>query len=226
MPNIIFVTGTDTGIGKTTISVALLHSLNQQGFTTIGLKPIAAGSLFLNEKYWNEDALALQEAASIPLPYSAVNPFTLHEPLAPHIAAARQSTTLNVSDLVRHCRQTMASYPSNYVIIEGAGGWLVPLNDHETMADLAKALNASVILIVGMRLGCLNHSLLTYQAIQQAGVAMTGWIANKIDPTMQAIAENIVTLKQWIKAPCLGEIPFITDIDHFCESGMTGINLK
>jgi len=207
---IYFVTGTDTDAGKTLMACGLLEKARQQGLKTAAVKPVAAGCEQTADGLRNGDALLLQDAMTMELPYAQVNPIAFEPPLAPHIAAMREGKNLSVSRLEGFCRGvTMQS--CDLVLIEGAGGWLVPLNPRETLADLAKALQAPVILVVGMKLGCINHALLTVQAIARDGLPLAGWVANRIDPDMGAYDENLATLKTLIGAPLLGEVPFLGD---------------
>jgi dethiobiotin synthetase len=170
-----FVTGTDTGVGKTAISCALLIAAREAGLKTAAIKPVAAGC---DEAGHNEDALQLMECMSEPLEYEQVNPVALTAAIAPHIAAQQEGRTLQVSRLAGLCRGVMAG-EADFVLIEGAGGWRVPLNARETLADLAVQLQVDVILVVGMRLGCINHALLTAEAIARDGLKLVGWIANQ-----------------------------------------------
>lgn len=201
-----FVAGTDTGVGKTFVSAAMLHKANSMGLRTIGLKPIAAGCEDLGEGLRNEDAVILQAAASQKLAYAQVNPVALKAAVAPHIAAEMEGKRLSVERTMGFVRGGMLM-PSDFCLVEGAGGWRVPLNTSETLAGLPKALNLPVILVVGVRLGCINHALLTAEAIQRDGLALAGWVANTIEEEMPALDENIATLKTLLPAPCLGVIP-------------------
>lgn len=215
-----YIAGTDTDIGKTWVASQLMRELTVAGFSAAGLKPVAAGGGGDGKPY-NEDALILQSLSSLDIPYHHVNPFYLDEPAAPHIVAEQQNLELNV----RRCReacQPLFSYDVDVCVVEGAGGWLVPLNDKETMADLAKALDCSVILVVGMKLGCINHALLSVNAIMQAKLPLVGWVANYIDPDMRFAAENERALSQRIAAPLLASIPFQqTDIKSEPDSVTT-----
>jgi len=205
-----FVTGTDTEVGKTRVTVELLRALNREGLNTIGLKPLAAGADQSDTGDWtNDDARALQEVASVELPYEQVNPVLLKAPMAPHLAAEREHRSLNLRTLEGHCRGTLMINRYDVALVEGAGGWRVPLNPRESLAGLPKALNCPVILVVGMRLGCLNHALLTAEAIQRDGLELAGWVANCIDPEMAELEANIATLNTLISAPLLGVVPYL-----------------
>lgn len=203
-----FITGTDTEIGKTYVSTFILHQLNQLGFRTIGLKPLASGSTNTQQGLKNEDALKLQKAASIKLPYELVNPFTFEPPIAPHLAAKKIGKTVCANDLIHHYHKIITNYENDYVIIEGIGGWLTPLNDKETLADWVVGLDVPVILVVGIKLGCLNHAILTWYSLQSHKINIAGWVANCIDTSALAQEENIAALKNWIKAPFLAKIPY------------------
>lgn len=202
MPQKIFITGTDTNIGKTYVATRLLQQYKQQGLSTIGIKPVASGCDWQNKKLVNADALALQAASTVQLDYQHINPFAFEPAIAPHIAAELAGVHLSVAAL-NHQLHTALNHAADIHLIEGCGGWLCPLNTKETMADYVVANNFDVILVVGMRLGCLNHALLTYQSILQSGARLVGWIANCIDPDMPYRDENITMLKQLIIAPCL-----------------------
>lgn len=206
-----FITATDTNAGKTYIICNLLKLLREKGFSTVALKPIAAGCELKDEQWHNQDALMLRRCSIVSLPYNYINPFALKMPIAPHIAAAKQNILLNSQTIAEYCQPAL-SIPADIYLIEGAGGWYVPLNDKETMADLVAILNCKVILVVGMRLGCLNHALMTYHMINNSQYQLAGWIANCLDPTMQCIEDNIKTLADRIHAPLLGVVPFNSDI--------------
>jgi dethiobiotin synthetase len=207
---VLFITGTDTDIGKTLIATGLLEAANKQGKRTAAIKPVAAGCSDTGEGPQNEDALMLQAAASTQLSYQQVNPVALDEPMAPHIAAKEQGKQLSANRLTGFCRG-ITLLPVDLVVIEGAGGWRVPLNNRESMAEIPKQLNAEVVLVVGLKLGCINHALLTAQAIRSDGLKIAGWVANTIDEDMLRLDENIDTLKQLIDEPCLGVIPRLAE---------------
>ena len=205
-----FLAGTDTDVGKTVVSCALLRQATAAGLSTLGLKPIAAGCEKIDGEYRNDDALALMASSTASLPYKAVNPIAFADPIAPHIAAMHSGVSVSASDLANQCQQQLVN--DHFTIIEGAGGWRVPLNDTESMADLARVLGLPVILVVGFKLGCLNHALLTVEAITRDGLPLAGWVANQIDPDMAVVDENLASLKQRINAPCLGFIPYRSNI--------------
>lgn len=211
-----FVTGTDTGVGKTLIASALVYQFAQAGYQSLGMKPIAAGFDFIDGEHQNEDVIALLAASQVKAPLDLVNPYRFLPPIAPHIAANLVLETIAI-DKIRLAYEQLTSL-ANVVIVEGAGGFCVPLNDDQTSADLVEALNIPVILVVGMRLGCLNHALLTQQAILSRGLKLAGWVANIIDPDMPYLNENIQSLKTRIHAPCLGVVPW--------ENGANGAYFK
>jgi len=202
-----FVTGTDTHVGKTLIAAGLLWAAKDKGLTTAALKPVAAGCANTEQGLRNSDALLLQSVITAPLSYEQINPYALQAPIAPHIAAGLEGRSLSVDRLSGFCRGVLAQ--GDLVLLEGAGGWRVPLNSRETLADLAKNLRLPVIMVVGMRLGCINHALLTYEAIVRDGLPLAAWVANCVDADMPALEENIQTLRAGIAAPCLGVIPFL-----------------
>jgi dethiobiotin synthetase len=204
-----FVTGTDTGVGKTAISCALLAAAAEAGLRTAAVKPVAAGC---DDNGHNEDALQLLDCMTEPLDYAQVNPVALDAPIAPHIAAERQGKRLQASRLAGICRGVMMG-SAEFVLIEGAGGWRVPISPRETLADLAVQLQVGVILVVGMRLGCINHALLTAEAVRRDGLVLAGWVANQPGETMICHKENLNTLQRMIPAPLLGEVPQLTPFD-------------
>lgn len=205
-----FVTGTDTDSGKTLVSAALLHRWTAQGLATLGIKPVAAGCERIDGELKNADALALMAEASIELLYAQVNPVALEPAIAPHIAAAQAGVNLNADRLLAYCRGTlMRKY--DRALIEGAGGWRVPLNDREALSSLAQGLRFPVILVVGMKLGCINHALLTAEAIRRDGLPIAGWVANRVNPEMSEFDANLEWLSKAMGAPLLGVIPHLAE---------------
>ncbi|HDZ55998.1 MAG TPA: dethiobiotin synthase [Pseudomonas xinjiangensis] len=204
-----FITGTDTEIGKTTIAAGLLHAARAAGLTTAAAKPVAAGCERTAQGLRNDDALILMAECDPALSYELINPITLEPAIAPHIAAIEGKVALTVDLLATACNQVFER-DADFTLVEGAGGWRVPLNDQQTLADLASELAIPVIMVVGMRLGCINHALLTAEAIARDGLKLAGWIANGVDPHMSRPEENLTTLRQLIKAPCLGVIPTLS----------------
>ena len=207
----LFITGTDTDVGKTVVACGFLAAANQQGLRTAAIKPVAAGCEVTEQGMINSDALQLQAAASHKLSYQQINPVALEPAIAPHIAAAEAGLRMSASRLVGYCRG-VSLMPVDMVVVEGAGGWRVPINSRETLADVARELECAVIVVVGMRLGCLNHALLTMEAIRRDGLLIAGWVANILDPEMPRLQENIDTLKQCINEPCLGTVPRLDDL--------------
>ena len=193
----IFITGTDTHVGKTYVATHLLKAHAKAGLRAVGIKPIASGCHWQAGQLVNEDALALQAHATCPLPYERVNPLAFELAVAPHIAAAPQ--TLSVSNLLTACQGSLA-VECDRQVIEGAGGWLCPLNATETLADFAVSLDCPVLLVVGLQLGCLNHAALTYQAIQASGAPWLGWVANRLPPGMPHTEDNIEMLSELLNA--------------------------
>jgi len=201
-----FIAGTDTGVGKSFVAAALLQAANQRGLRSCGLKPLAAGADDTVDGPRNDDALLLQQHASVKLPYAQINPVLLQEAIAPHLAAAHERRQLSAERLAGFCRGAMMT-PCDLMLVEGAGGWRVPLNGREMLSELPRRLQLPVILVVGMRLGCLNHALLTAEAIAADGVPLAGWVANRVDPELRCFDENLATLQGLIRAPLLGVIP-------------------
>ena len=202
----VFVTGTDTGIGKTLVSAALLHALGRHYPRVVGMKPVAAGTALIGGIQANDDVLALRAASTCQVPDALDNPVLLPDPLSPHIAAARAGVKISIAHLVDCHRQLLER--ADAVVVEGAGGFMVPLSATETGADLAQALGLPVVLVVGLRLGCLNHALLTALAIRARGLTLVGWVANHVDPNMLAQADNITFLQQQLHAPLLASIAY------------------
>ena len=199
-----FITGTDTGVGKTFVTCALLYTLKAQGIAAIGMKPIAAGGEMTPDGFNNEDVEALHLASVVKLQREDLNCYLLSEPIAPHIAAANEDIDIDL-DVIRQRFDQLADL-ADVVLVEGVGGFIVPLGDSISTADLAQDLDLPVILVVGMRLGCLNHALLTQEAILARGLTLAGWVANQIDPHMTELDANIEALEVRIRAPLLGVI--------------------
>lgn len=206
-----FVTGTDTGVGKTWVATALIHALAARGLRVAGMKPLACGAHATPQGWRHGDAERLMQYASVALPYEAVNPYLLREPVAPHIAARLEGVRLSAAALHEAC--TTLEENLDYLVIEGVGGWEVPLNDHETTAHFARLLGLPVVLVVGIRLGCLNHALLTGDAILRQNLSLAAWIANVVDPATRMIQENIAALETRLPAPRLGTVPHLPHFD-------------
>jgi dethiobiotin synthetase len=206
-----FITGTDTDVGKSWCSVGLMAKLQQQGHRVVGMKPVASGCTQTAVGLRNADALLLQQQASTALDYDMINPYHFLPAIAPHIAAAQAGQRIKLGKIVERFIQLKTE--ADYVLVEGVGGWQVPLNDDETVADLALALKLPVILVVGLRLGCINHALLTAESIHHSGCTLAGWIANTIDPQMAQQQQTIDALTQRLDAPRLGIIPHLQQLD-------------
>jgi dethiobiotin synthetase len=201
-----FITGTDTDVGKTTIAAGLLYAARLAGLSTAAGKPVASGCELTPKGLRNADALALLAESSLPLRYEEVNPVAFEPAIAPHLAAREAGVALTVQSLLKPMRHIL-SKGADFTLIEGAGGWRVPLADQDNLSDLAMALDLPVILVVGVRLGCINHALLTAQAIAQDGLQLAGWVANIIEPKTSRLEENLATLAERLPAPCLGRVP-------------------
>ena len=207
MHNGLFITGTDTGCGKTEITLGLMQALQQRGETVLGMKPVASGAQPTAEGLRNEDALRIQRQCSRAIPYAQVNPFVYEPPVAPHLAAGMSGLPIDLQ-VVREGFEALSGQ-ADRVVVEGVGGWLVPLNSTSTVADLAVGLQLPVILVVGLRLGCINHALLSVACIRQSGARLLGWVGNQVEPAMAAREGNLRTLRDRIAAPCLGVVPWM-----------------
>ncbi len=211
MSPVVFVTGTDTGVGKTLVTVALMQALRVRGLRVAGMKPVASGCRRTPAGLRNEDALAIQAAASSPAAYEEVNPCAFEPAIAPHLAAAEAGVALDPASLAASAARLAAG--ADRLLVEGAGGWLVPLGAGHTLADLAVRLRARVVLVVGLRLGCLNHALLTAEAVRARGLELAGWVGNAVDQTFERRAENLATLEEMLPVPCLGVVPHLSAPD-------------
>ena len=201
----VFVTGTDTGVGKTLVSATLLAALNASGVHAVGMKPVASGCNETPQGLRNDDALLLIEHSAGAPAYADVNPYALHEAIAPHLAAVTDGVQIRLDPLL--ARFETLSTNAQCVVVEGVGGWAVPLSSALMQADLVRELDLPVVLVVGLRLGCLNHALLSARAITADGCRLAGWIGNRIDPSMARADDNIAALRALVPAPCLGILP-------------------
>lgn len=208
--NRVFVTGTDTAIGKTFVSASLLAALNASSVRAVGMKPVASGCEPTPQGLRNADALALIEQSAGKIEYSHVNPYAFAEPIAPHIAAADAGITIELSVIAAAFDALAAT--AQCVVVEGVGGWMAPLGPQLMQRDLVQRLRLPVILVVGLRLGCLSHALLSARAIRADGCELVGWIGNRIDAGMLRIDENLRTLHDNLDAPCLGVVPFSANV--------------
>lgn len=200
-----WVTGTDTGVGKTLVSCALMHALRRAGHAPVPMKPVASGCTPTPQGLQNDDVTALLAATSHVLNADDIAPFRFEPPIAPHIAAAQAGVAIDIGQLLARAAELARLGP---LVVEGAGGFLVPLDDRFSLADLAVALDLPVVLVVGLRLGCLNHALLTVEAIERRGLTLAGWVGNTIEPGFESASENLATLRERISAPCLATIPW------------------
>ncbi|KPW47732.1 ATP-dependent dethiobiotin synthetase BioD [Pseudomonas syringae pv. antirrhini] len=205
-----FITGTDTDAGKTTVAAGLLHAARLKGLSTAAGKPVASGCVMTAEGLRNSDALALQAECSVELDYDEVNPLAFAPAIAPHLAALEAGVTLTVDSLLQPMRHIL-NKQADFTLIEGAGGWRVPLAGEHNLSDLAIALGLPVILVVGVRLGCINHAVLTAEAIARDGLHLAGWVANVIDAETSRLEENLATLRERLPAPCLGRVPRLSE---------------
>ena len=211
-PTTLFVTGTDTGVGKTRVAAALCRALAARGTRVAAMKPVASGCTQTPEGLRNEDALTLLAAMNVRAQYSEVNPYAFAPAIAPHIAAQEAGVNIDFDVLDRAYERLAVR--AQVLIVEGAGGWLAPLDAARGFADLAVHWQMDVVFVVGMVLGCLNHALLTVESIERRGLRLRGWVANSIDPTFERLSENIATLQSRISEPCLGFFSYAPRIDH------------
>jgi dethiobiotin synthetase len=203
----VFVTGTDTGVGKTLVACALLHAFAARGLRAAGMKPVAAGARRRGGgQLQNDDVELLRKASSIAVPDQLINVYAFEPPIAPHIAARAAGREIELPTIER--AYLRLAHQADVVVVEGVGGFCVPLNDRDDAGDLAVLLHMPVVMVVGMRLGCLNHALLTAAAIEARGLTLAGWTANHIDPNMTHVDENVAALSQRLRAPCIARIPF------------------
>lgn len=218
----LFITGTDTGVGKTRVAAALCRAYLRQGLRVAAMKPIASGCSLTADGLRNEDALALQAQMNVRASYAEINPYAFAAPIAPHLAAHDAGVTIDF-DVLDRAKERLA-LQSDVLIVEGAGGWLVPLDARRSFADLVVHWQLDVVLVVGLRLGCLNHALLTNEAIARRGLRLAGWVGNAIDADFARREENIATLRDALPAPCLGFLPFAPDaavelVAHSLDTG-------
>ena len=211
-----FVTGTDTGVGKTLIASALLRAFALSGLRAVGMKPVATGCLVTAPDRANEDVAALMAASNVRVPVDLLNPYCFEPAIAPHIAARRAGTTISLAK-IHECYRSLSSM-ADRVVVEGAGGLLVPLTTDEDWGDLVRDLELPVVLVVGMRLGCLNHALLTAEVIRSRGLPFAGWVANRIDSTMHCFEDNLETLRQKLPAPLIAVVPYAPDDECACAA--------
>lgn len=202
-----FIAGTDTGVGKTEVASALISLLGQRHKRVVGMKPVASGCVDTGDGLRNDDAQRLIEASSIDVDYEDVNPYAFVPAIAPHLAAEDVGIKIELQSVLDHFERLQQQ--ADCVVVEGVGGWMVPLGHIITTEHMAKALGLPVVLVVGMRLGCLNHALLSARAIETSGLRLAGWVANTIDPEMERVNDNLRTLKKRLNVPFLGLIPWV-----------------
>ena len=207
-----FIAGTDTDAGKTLVACGLLARARKDGLSTAAVKPVSAGCEVTDEGLRNDDAVQLLAQCTLDLDYDEVNPIAFEPPIAPHIAAAHEGRRMTADRTAGYTRGVLMQ-GADLTLVEGAGGWRVPLNERETLADLAIGLQMPVILVVGMKLGCISHTLLTVEAIKRDGLRLAGWVANRIDPNMSEFEANLDTLRSSLVAPLLGVVPHLSETD-------------
>ncbi len=203
-----FITGTDTECGKTEITLGLMQLLQRSGASVLGMKPVASGAMPSKEGLRNDDAERILQQASTAVAYDLVNPFAFEPPIAPHLAALQAGVDISFGRIMECHRELSAQ--ADVVVVEGVGGWRVPLGSDGAVSDLALTMNLPVILVVGMKLGCINHALLSAESISDSGIKMAGWVANMVHLEMLEQEANIATLKQEIGVPCLGIVPHMS----------------
>ena len=207
-----FIAGTDTGVGKTHVAAALLRGWGARGHSVVGMKPVVSGAVMRDGVACWEDVEILAAASTVQAPLAQRNPYRFEVALSPHIAARQLGHCIDLKVIADACAALREQ--ADRVVVEGAGGWYAPISETETMADLARALNLPVVLVVGMRLGCINHALLTARAIRQDGLPLVAWVANMIDPDMQAVAENMAILQSLLMVPLLGVMPWLSGVEQ------------
>lgn len=208
MAHAYFIAGTDTDVGKTTIAAGLLAAARRKGWSTLAAKPVASGCTSSAQGLRNSDALALMAQSSIVLPYEQVNPYAFEPAIAPHVAARETGVLLEVGAL-QTAMEDLLAHQADFTLVEGAGGWRVPLSAQANLSDLAIALKLPVILVVGVRLGCINHAVLSAEAIVRDGLPLAGWVANVVDPHTSRLQDNLDSLVERLPAPCLGRVPWL-----------------
>jgi dethiobiotin synthetase len=219
----VFITGTDTDCGKTEIGLALIEALRRRGRSVLGMKPIASGCERTPEGLRNEDARRLQARGSREVSCDLVNPYAFEPPIAPHIAAGRAGVDIELGRIRERAGKLAAV--CDFLVVEGVGGWRVPLGPSLSVSDLPLDLDLPVVLVSGIRLGCINHSLLTAESIRASGARLAGWIANQMDPDMQALDENLATLAALLSVPCLGVVPWMASPDPRHVAGLLDVGV-
>jgi dethiobiotin synthetase len=218
----VFITGTDTGVGKTVYACRLLETLGRKGLRAVGMKPVASGAGLLDGNCRNADALAMMKAAPHPVPYERCNPYCFESAIAPHLAAQLEGAVIELS-VIRHVYKQLAA-EADFVVVEGVGGWQVPLNERETVADLVRLLDLPVILVVGIRLGCISHALLSADSINRHQGQLLGWVANVIDRQMPCRAQTIAAIESRLSVPLLDVIEFTNPL--LSEKSQQDVNIS
>ena len=212
----LFITGTDTEIGKTFVSSLLIKLFAEEGLKVAGMKPVASGAKMIDGSFKNDDALSLMNASNVKADYKVINPYVFENAVSPHIAAEQAEVEISVDEIKKNFE--LLQKKSDVVVVEGVGGWYAPITCHTTVADLAETLGLPIILVVGLRLGCLNHALLTAQALRQSGLPIAGWIANHVDNDFSSADKNISTLKHFLNdIPFLGSVPYQLNHNNNCN---------
>lgn len=206
-----FISGTDTEVGKTWITLGIMQGFIRRGYNVAGMKPIASGSVVENGDLRNEDAVKIQALCSHKIPYSLINPYAFQEPIAPHLAAQKQGLDIQLPPIIDAYQEISSKV--DIVIVEGVGGWRVPISESTQTVDLVNMLDIPVILVVGLRLGCINHALLSAEALLNDGISLLGWVANQVDPTYGQIEETINSISSAIPAPLLGKVPYLAEMN-------------
>jgi dethiobiotin synthetase len=215
----IFITGTDTGTGKTWATQALMYALRSRGLNVSGMKPVASGGMDGEHSLKNKDALLIQAQCTTEQPYAWINPYIFKEPIAPHIAAQKSGITIDLGTIVKAYNNIADR--SDFIVVEGIGGWRVPLSERLSTVDMVRALNLPVLLVIGMRLGCINHALLTAECIRADNIMLAGLVANEVDANYTNQEYTLQTLNRTIQAPFLGTLPYL----HSCDIAMLAANL-
>ncbi|MFT7460947.1 MAG: dethiobiotin synthetase [Planctomycetota bacterium] len=218
-----FITGTDTGAGKTVVTLGLMAALKKTDASVLGMKPVASGSVRTSEGLRNEDALQIQRQGDVHVPYELLNPYAFEPAIAPHFASKEVGENIDLNKILS-CYQTLAGLAETQ-IVEGVGGWRVPLGDNYSVSDLAKALNLPIIVVVGLRLGCINHAVLTAEAISRDGLHLKAWVANQLEPDYETLQATVDCLSNIIPAPMLGQVPFMNTVDIDRVSACLNIDL-
>ncbi len=218
----LFVTGTDTGVGKTLVACALVHALVAAGLKVAVMKPVASGSDMTPQGLRNADALALQRASNVELLYAAVNPYCFEPHIAPHLAARAAGVQVDLQRL--HAAHAQLAEAADVVVVEGAGGWRVPLDGRRYISDFPESLAMDVVLVVGLRLGCISHAVLSAEAIGLGPCRLLGWVGNLIDPEFALLADNLMTLRDCLPAPCLGMLPHLLQPDPAEQAGLLDVS--